>query len=391
MDIFIVIINALLVMFSFIIFYTYIGYPLIIGLLAKVFGNNKQLSQFRKRSKYLPPIAIILVLYNEKKHIINKLDNLLNLYYPRERISVVIVDDGSTDGSDMLIKDYIEKLTNEGSRTRMTLLRQEHKGKAEGINKAMSFVKRLPQTDKSYLIMFCDARQKIDPNAILYLIRWFQHDKVGYVSGKIVTEKEKGAGLYWEYETRIRRAESDFHSVVGGTGQLSLCRPSLIPHLPSSLILDDVFIPMHSALRGKLVLLDDRAIAYDVEFDLKSELQRKYRTLCGNFQLLSYLPSLLSFIKNPLAFEYWSHKVLRLIVPIFLVLLLICSVISLIWGSLFGLTLFSAQMLFYSLCLLGKFIRFPLFRLPYSILSLNIAVVVGFVRFLRKDCGWTKD
>lgn len=387
MNSFVAIINSLIILCLLVIFYTYIGYPIILLFLSRFFSKTEKLKLDKSKEHIKPAVKIILVMHNEKKCIIDKLDNLLKLNYPIEKLGIIIVDDGSTDGSDKLVRKYIDK-----AKANISIITQPHKGKAEGINNAVRYIKTQQEPQKEdQLIMFCDARQKIKHNALSNLVRWFQDANTGYVSGITLTEATKGSGIYWKYETFIREKESSYRSVSGGTGQLSLCWLSLIPVLPEDLILDDVFIPMNSILKGKFALLDKKAIAYDKEFDIKAELYRKYRTLCGNFQLLKYLPTWFNFKKNFILFEYLTHKLFRLIVPLLIVLIFICSMFSFLFDSLFGAIMLSLQLLFYFFALIGKFLNKKPFNLSYTILSLNLAVIIGFIRFIKKDCRWTKN
>ncbi|MFW5800004.1 MAG: glycosyltransferase [Spirochaetota bacterium] len=365
------------------LFYTYFGYPLLIYFLSRL---TKQKSKIIKSAKdYNPPITVILTVYNEEENIINKLDNLSKLEYPQDKLNIVIVDDGSTDNTFSLIEKYIK----DNDRINIKPISQENKGKAVSINTACDYIKDNFNNNDERLIFLCDSRQRIEEKALSYMVSSLKNDDIAYVSGIILIPDKKGPGIYWKYEQFIRDCESKFHSVTGGSGQIALVRFNLIPKLPANLILDDVYIPMKCILNGKKVIFENKAKAYDIEYHINKELQRKYRTLTGNFQILKYLPEILSFRKNPIAFQYWSHKIFRLIAPYFLIILFITSFTLFLAGSVMGGILFFLQILFYTYALIGRDWNIPLLTAIPTFVNMNFAAIVGLIRFIRKDYRWT--
>ncbi len=375
----------LLAIFSCIILcYIYIGYPIIIIILSNFSKKSNPSMNNMKQSYY--PVTIVLVAYNEGNKVKIKLNNLLEMNYPNDMLSIIIVDDGSNDNSFSEIDEYIQKINI--NNINIKIIKQEKNGKSVGINNAIVYIKDNFQNNNERLVMLCDVRQIIDQNALLNMSKWFTNENVGYVSGELIIPSKTGTGLYWKYDTLIRKSESDFYSAVGGYGPLSIVRLNLIPILPEDLLLDDVYIPMNCIFNKKLVLLEQSAKAYDIEHSLNDELQRKIRTLCGNFQLIKYLPQTLSFTKNPIAFQFWSHKVLRLVAPFFIIILFILSLILSISGYLAYIILFLCQLLFYTFALIGTNNSFPIFNIPKTFVVLNYASVMGLIRFLKKDFRW---
>lgn len=380
-----IVLYILFLLSIFTIIYIYIGYPFLIIILAKT-KQGKSLS--KENINPVLPLTIVLIERNEADKIINKLENLIELEYNNDLKSIIIVDDFSTNDSCKII----EKFINNNRSYNITLLKHKsHKGKAEGINTATSYIKSHFTDNDKRLIMFCDTRQRINNDAVLKLVKHFNDSNVAYVSGSIIIETKKGVGMYWKYEQAIRNAESVFYSVVGGTGQLSVIRFESIPELPAQLILDDVYIPMKCVMNGKRVLYEPDAVAYDIEFDMKHELQRKYRTIAGNYQLIKLLPEVLNFKKNPIAFQLISHKFLRLVSPLFLLIMLLSSVMLSISGEILAYIVLTGQILFYSTAISGFFLRNKLSRITNTFFMLNIASIVGFIRFIRADYRWTSS
>ncbi|HLQ76819.1 MAG TPA: glycosyltransferase family 2 protein, partial [Terriglobia bacterium] len=223
-----------------------------------------------------------------------------------------------------------------------------HKGKAEAINRAV-------RSARGTVLVFLDARQSLNRNVIRELTANFSDPEVGAVSGELILVKDGGSGigLYWKYEKFIRMSESRIHSVAGATGAIYAIRRECFRELPEDTILDDVVLPMSIVLSGKRVVMDPAAQAFDrVSEDPKSEFRRKVRTLTGNFQLLSYMPELLSPGRNPIFLQFISHKVARLLCPYALTGLLISN-LFLRHGPYFVFLVL--QLIWYGLAVAGYF------------------------------------
>ena len=317
--------------------YTYVGYA--------AWLRFRLLWRFRpvRRGALTPTVSVVMVVRNEEKILESKLQNLLSLDYPEGKLQIVVVSDGSTDRTPQILQEY-------AADTRvLAVLNQLSKGKAGGLNDALEIA-------QGELIVFTDARQKIDPSAVGLLAENFADSDVGCASGELMLgepergETAQGFGLYWRIEKHIRELESASGSVVGATGALYAARRELLTHVPAGTILDDVYLPMEIARRGKRVIFDTRAIAWDQpDLGAEREFSRKVRTLSGNYQLVQFSPWLLR-PENPIRFEFVSHKLLRLAVPVALAGLLLAAPLL---NSTFYKLIFLAQVVFYGLSLIS--------------------------------------
>jgi len=313
------------------ILYTFIGYPLILKCLTM----SKKASSFGATDK-LPEISVVLCIYNSVSLLEKRIQNIFESNYPSHKVQLIIVSDGSTDNPENVV-----------SRLNMGNIRfveyKSNKGKSYAINEGLKYV----TTD---LVAFADVRQSFDKDALIYLSQHFAVETTAAVSGNlhIIDDKNNAAsepGLYWKYEKWIREKESRINSMVGVTGAIYMARKRLIPQIPENSLLDDMFIPLSMVKKGYQIKFESKAIAYDISSSSNAEeFHRKVRTLAGNFQLLKQLPWLLSPTNNPLFFQFFSHKLLRLITPYALILMLISSFLS---QSAILVLFFWLQLLFY--------------------------------------------
>ena len=329
------------------------------------------------RSQQEPSVSIVMVVRNEEQWLDRKLRNLLELDYPKALCRVVVVSDGSTDGTAAILRQYA------GDSRVQVLMNQLPRGKAAGLNDAISLA-------GGDVVVFTDVRQKIEVGAVSLLMENFADPEVGCVSGALMLgdpesgEAGNGMGLYWKLEKRIRELESESGSVVGATGALYAVRRELLAAVPEGTILDDVYIPMHVVRQRKRVVFEPRARAWDISDQGQDrEFARKVRTLSGNYQLVQFAPWLVSG-DNPVRFEFISHKLLRLVVPFALAAVLLASIV--LSGPVYRGALV-LQLVFYGLGLLAglRLSRGPLARMSDAALTfmlLNSAAVVAFVNFL---------
>jgi poly-beta-1,6-N-acetyl-D-glucosamine synthase len=317
--------------------YTYVGYAGWLRL--RMVWRSRPVM----RGAITPPISVVMVVRNEEKIVGSKLQNLLSLDYPADRLEIVVVSDGSSDGTEQILQDYARDARIQA------VLNQLPKGKASGLNDAWEIA-------QGELVVFTDARQKIEPLAVRLLAENFADPDVGCVSGELMLgdpqsgESGMGLGLYWRIEKRIRELESASGSVVGATGALYAARRELLTSVPAGTILDDVYLPMQIVRQGKRVIFDERARAWDTpDMGAEREFSRKVRTLSGNYQLVQFAPWLLGR-ENPIRFEFVSHKLLRLAVPVALAPLL---VVAPLLKAPFYKVIFLAQVIFYALSLIS--------------------------------------
>jgi cellulose synthase/poly-beta-1,6-N-acetylglucosamine synthase-like glycosyltransferase len=363
-----------------VIAYTYFGYAGWLWLRSR--WRRKEV----QRGPYSPLVSVVMVVRNEERVLERKLENLLTLDYPAELMHLVVVSDGSTDRTEAILHEY-------ASNPRVNVaLNQFSRGKASGLNDALE----LAQGD---IVVFTDARQKIEPCALRLLLENFTDPQVGCVSGELMLgspaagETGEGLGIYWRVEKRIRELEAASGSVVGATGALYAIRRNLLVPLPPETILDDLYLPMQVARQGARVVFDARARAWDnADLGTEKEFARKVRTLSGNYQLLQLAPWLLTSA-NPIRFEFVSHKLLRLVVPFALAGILVASLVLREPVYRFALAL---QVAFYGLSFLAtaQLKRGPVARMAdaaFTFVVLNTAAVVAFANFVSgRKAAWIR-
>ena len=357
--------------------YTYLGYPLGVYLLSRVRPRDVREGDIE------PTVSVVMCAHNECDRMGTKLENLLALDYPREKLQLVVVSDGSTDGTD----DVVRGFHKEG----VILERLEQRsGKAMAINRGV-------QRASGEVVLFCDTRQRIESDALRALVPQFADPQVGAVSGELVIAGDRGPGAYWKYEKLIRAAEGRIDSLVGATGALYAIRRHLFQPLPADCLLDDVYTPMQVVLQGYRVVFQPRARCYDEEASLSGEFARKARTLAGNFQLMSQLPEILDPRRNRVFAQFLSHKVLRLACPMALGTLFASNVVLVATMApgwpLYAATL-AGQLAGYALAARGALHGDKagrLAKLSHTFVVLNAAAVAGLRRFLREDFSWTTE
>ena len=348
--------------------YTYFGYAIWLWLQVRL----------RKRPvlqrPILPEVSIIIAARNEEANLPAKLENLRHLDYPQDRLQIVIASDGSTDRTASILHEH-------GSNILPVILDQSN-GKACALNEAVKHA-------TGEVLVFLDARQYVEPNAISELVACFADSTVGAVSGELLLETSNNApasdalGIYWNIEKVVRKLESESGSVVGVTGAIYAIRRELYTEMPPGTILDDLFVPMHVARMGKRVVFQPSAIARDQLFNEKGkEFSRKVRTLTGNYQLLRLAPWMLT-PASPLLFRHISHKLLRLLAPLLLVLMLMASAMA---SGPFYWAAFWLQILFYALGVCGMASpsakKFKSVAIAYTFVMLNVAAALAFYNFV---------
>ena len=245
------------------------------------------------------------------------------------------------------------------------------------------------------LLVFLDVRQDVHPDALLELASCFADPSIGAASGELILTSgvgksaNDGLGIYWKIEKIVRRLESQSGSVVGATGAIYALRRTLFHEIPANTLLDDVYIPMQAIRDGWRVVFQPSAIARDQLFaETGKEFSRKVRTLSGNYQLIRLAPWLLTS-ENQILFRFISHKMLRLVVPFLLIAMLFSSAFQ---GSSIYKAMFSLQLIFYGLAVLGLWRSVRAFKpvgIAYTFATLNVAALVAFWNFIsRKQDVW---
>jgi poly-beta-1,6-N-acetyl-D-glucosamine synthase len=361
-----------------IIVYAYVGY--VCWLRLRLLWRKLPV----QRAAFTPPVSIVMVVRNEEQVLETKLQNLLALDYPE--LEIIVVSDGSADRSESILREYAREARV------VPVLKQNSQGKAAGLNDAL-------RQAKGEIVVFTDARQKIEPQAVRLLAENFADRDIGCVSGELMLgdpstgESREGLGLYWRIEKLVRELESASGSVMGATGALYAVRRELLSDVPPGTILDDVYLPMQVVRQGKRVILDGRARAWDrANLGTEREFGRKVRTLSGNYQLVQLAPWLLSG-ENPARFRFVSHKLMRLVSPFALAAMLIaCFFLP---QPLYRVALIG-QLAFYGLSLMAVWSLAigPLRRLAdaaHTFVILNVAALVAFSNFVTgREASWTR-
>jgi cellulose synthase/poly-beta-1,6-N-acetylglucosamine synthase-like glycosyltransferase len=348
--------------------YAYFGYPMYLWLQARL--RQRPIH----RSPILPSVSIIIAARNEEANLPAKIENLSLTNYPRELLQIVIASDGSDDRTAEILRQH--------SSTVLPVILDRSNGKASALNEAV----RRATGD---ILVFQDARQSLEPDAITELVSCLADPGVGAVSGELLLESAcndtspDGLGIYWKIEKAVRKLESASGSVVGVTGAIYAIRRELYAEIPAGTILDDVFVPMRVVKAGKRVVFQPSAIARDRLFSQKGkEFSRKVRTLTGNYQLLRLEPWLLS-PENPLLFRFICHKLLRLAVPLFLALMLIASAMA---KGIFYHAAFLVQIIFYVAAAVGAIKpstkAFKPIAIAHTFVMLNAAATLAFYSFV---------
>lgn len=294
--------------------YVYVGYPLLAALWSRLVRRPVE------RGAWEPSVSVVIAAHNERGTIGAKIDNCRRLDYPADKLEVVVSLDGPTDGTDRVAR---ASAAGAGCAVRV-VGSARHEGKAAALNRAVAAA-------RGEVLVFCDARQRVEPGAIRELVADLADPSVGAVTGELVLLDEDGhqatdgVGLYWRYEKALRSMESRIHSTVGATGALYAVRRELFRPIPDRAILDDVIVPMGAVLAGKRTIYEPRARVFDRVSPPELEFRRKVRTLAGNFQLLALCPELLVPGRNPVFVQLVSHKLGRLLAPHFLLLLLLSN------------------------------------------------------------------
>jgi poly-beta-1,6-N-acetyl-D-glucosamine synthase len=364
--------------------YSYVGYPAWLWLRSR--WSPRPVRRSSGGTSDAPAVSAVMVVRNEAPVIARKLENLLTLDYPQAQLEIVVVSDGSSDSTPSILATYASD-----SRVR-TIIKPSSQGKASGLNDAI-------QLATGEVLLFTDARQRIESRALRLLIENFADPDVGAASGELMLgdpasgETGKGMGLYWRIEKKIRELESASGSVAGATGAIYCARRNLVAPLPEGTILDDVLVPMQIVRKGYRVIFDARARAWDTpDLGEAREFSRKVRTLSGNYQLLQLAPWLLSS-ENAIRFEFVSHKLSRLAVPFALLALLVASVFL---PQPFYRAALAAQLAFYALSLAALAgVRIgPLSRIAdpaRTFVVLNSAAMVAFVNFVTgRKAVWAR-
>lgn len=327
-----------------IVFYTYLGYGILLYIilrLKRLFAGAPRKAAVPADAD-LPTITLLICAYNEEDVVAEKMANTLAIDYPREKFRIMWVTDGSTDNTNQLLKAYPEV---------DVVFSPERRGKTAALKHGL-------QELQTRYVAFTDANTMINPGAMKEIARLFSDPTVGCVSGekRVAARKEgqmaaEGEGLYWRYESTLKRWDSELFSAMGAAGELYAIDPQMVRDVPNNALLDDFMMSMYIVQDGKRIAYT--ADAYAQEYgsaNIFEESKRKRRIAAGGLQSIWWLRSLLNPIKYPLvSFQYISHRVLRWsVTPIAMVILLVINILlSVMRTGLFYDIMLALQLLFY--------------------------------------------
>lgn len=356
--------------------FTYLGYPLLLALMVRM-PHQRQPATTRGT---VPTVDVLLVVHDAATQLARKLDNLVALDYPPDRVRINVVCDGCTDTTEAIARNH------PSSRIRVFSF-SRRRGKSACIGRVM------PQLDAE-LVLFVDVRQLLTPVALSTLVAALEDPGVGVASGELqimhAQGLARGVDAYWRYEKLVRRLESATGSMVGATGALYAVRRSALSEVPAGLVLDDMWIPLRVAACGLRIVAVPEAIAYDHgSADAATEETRKRRTLAGNYQLIHRWPALALPWGHPLVMRLWCHKWLRLLAPWMLLLVLASSAVLASRGQPFYQAVLVLQLLAYALAVVGRGSpgiarHFMPARIAGAFLSLNTSALLALTDYLRR-------
>lgn len=366
-----------------IVFYTYIGYGIILVILVKL----KELF-FKENCKVIvhstPEITLFITAYNEEQVIDPKMKNSLSLNYPKEKLKIVWVVDGSNDGTLDELKKHPEAIV---------YFRAQREGKTAAINRGMKHI-------SSPIVVFTDANTMLNSEALIEIVKKFNQPKVGCVAGeKRVLSHEKdgaagGEGIYWKYESKLKSLDSRLYSTIGAAGELFAIRTTLFEEMKNDTLLDDFVLSLSITLKGYKIAYCKTAYAIEYSSEnITEEEKRKVRIAAGGLQSIWRLKPLLNIFKyGVLSFQYISHRVLRWSVTPILLFALLPLNIPLLYAEKndIYITSFILQIIFYIMSVWGyylsmKHIKNKILFVPYYFLFMNINIIKGLFYLINKD------
>jgi cellulose synthase/poly-beta-1,6-N-acetylglucosamine synthase-like glycosyltransferase len=341
----------------------------------------------------LPPVSLFITAYNEKPILAEKMTNCLQLDYPKDKLQIVFVTDGSTDGSPEFLRKY------DGLKV---YHHTERRGKMHAMNRGMQFV-------KTPFVVFTDANTALNPEAIKEIIGEFSNPRVGCVAGrkKVIntganSAAETGEGLYWKFESWLKENDARLYSAVGAVGELFAIRTSLFGPVENDTVLDDLIISFRILKKGYRLSYAPGAIASEkASFNVQEELKRKKRIAAGGLQTLFRMPGLLNpFRYGLLSFQYFSHKVTRwTFAPwcLFLMFPVNLAIVLFFNHNILFVIILLIQVLFYLAAFLGVYFdkrqkHYKFFFIPFYFTAIHAATIAGQFRYFRgkQQASWEK-
>ncbi|MCK9295298.1 MAG: glycosyltransferase family 2 protein [Desulfobulbaceae bacterium] len=335
-----------------------------------------------------PSVSLIIAAYNEEKIIEEKIKNCFRLDYPRDKLEIIVVSDGSIDSTPQIVKEYNPQGVQ-------GLFLPPRRGKTAALNRAVAVA-------KGEIIVFSDANSMYEPKAIAKLVGNFNDPSIGGVCGRksIVKnaqrESSQGDSLFWDLESRLKTMQSHAGSISNGDGEIFAIRRHLYEPIPEDVINDDQAITFNIVKNGYRVVYEPLAISYEeASIVISDDFKVKARMVTGGYQTIARYKKFLLPPKNYFAFQFFSHKIIRYVMPFLIILLFFCNMFLLKGELLF---FFLLQLLFYIFASAGYFLNFfgfppGIFYVPYYYCTMNVAALFGFYYFLTGKAGvsvWKK-
>lgn len=379
---------ALLIISLILIVYHYLLYPVAMVYLAQLHRfRQPPVVTKRPTSAQLPRVSLIIAAYNEERVIDQKIENSLALDYPAKKLEIIVVSDGSSDTTPERVSAYAD-------RDVVSLHQAERRGKTAALNRAI-------EQARGEIIVFSDANNDFNPDAIRALVTPFADPAVGGVNGvkRIRADDDReaaaGDGFYWLYESVLKQAESDLGSITGADGEIFAMRKSLFIPIDTTLINDDAALTFQLVKGGHRILYEPGAVSYEAaSIQIEDDFQVKVRMVAGGFQTLAREAAYLFPPRNAFSWQFLSHKMLRWLMPELLVILFFLSLVYA--GNPLIKLLLVLQAGFYLLALAGwvrrrESLPFWLY-FPFYFVAMNGAALFGLIRFLRgqQSTLWAK-
>lgn len=291
-----------------VIAYTIVVYPLFLHVESRFWGTPIEKAP-QQRS-----VSVIIAVHNGERFIAQKLESVLNLDYPRELMEILVVSDGSTDRTESIVEQFADR--------GVQLLRISRGGKCAALNAG------IPHS-RNEILLLTDVRQQIAPDSLKAMLECFADPTVGSVSGELLIRKgansnEVATGLYWKYESWIRRNLGGLDSLFCATGPFYAMRRELAVRIPPDILVDDMYLSLAVFFRGYRLVVEPRARAFDYPTSREVEFKRKVRTVAGNYQMLRAYPQLFG-PRDRMWFHFISYKLGRFILPWAFIALLLTS------------------------------------------------------------------
>ena len=367
----------------FLVMHTYVLYPAFLFAACAVVQTARDWRYISTRSDRrapvpgpdaLPPVSLIIAAYNEQAYLPDKLANLRTFDYPRDRLEIIFVSDGSTDGTNAILQAV------EDAHIRAVFLPQRG-GKAMALNHAV-------EQAKHQTLIFSDAGTLFETDTIRKLVRHFSDPRVGVVCGALEfqasTESRQTEGVYWTYECMLRLMEARLGATLTASGAIYAVRRECFVPLPPGTLVEDLLVPMNARGTGHRVLYDPEAVGVDFAApSVAGEFTRRVRIATGSFQALPRLATIR--LGAMTTFALFSHKVLRWVLPLLLIGLFATS--AMLAGRPVYRAVLIAHVLFYVWAGLGWLFRDRLQGVRYALLgyylvAIHLAYLVGLVRYV---------